>query len=741
MAVEARKDIKVTLAIQGLASGSLRPTALRVREAISGARALEVEAAGEPGDVRAMLRKGAQIDVLAGGEPVRRFEGIVLRVKERWRGDGAIVSLTIGSPLDVLALSTDCRIFQNMTMPEIVKSVLTACGIPEARVKSRLSATYPKLASCTQFRETMLAFVSRLLEADGAFWFFEDGPDGLDLVLGDSPDAHRAASPAELPFVTDAGLHFTNGVTEVTELSALRPSKVTLRDLDWTKPDLDLTATEEKAAPGSRELYDHPGGHADASHGKLRAKARLEALVASTSGVRGRAVAPGLAAGKTFTLSHAPRADLDVEYVVVEAEHSWSASTSSSQALSTTFRALPKSVPFRPLARTPKPRISGPHTAIVTGPSGQEIHTDEHGRVTLKFPWDRHAAFDEKSSAWARVAQLAMGGSMAIPRIGWEVLVEFEHGDPDRPVVVGRLYNATYLPPYALPEKKTVSTLMSYSSPKGEGHNEIRIDDAAGAEHIHVHAQKDLTLAVANDRATSVATSRMVTIKADEAVTVKGNRATEIKGMWQVTVAGSQTHAVDGARDKTVKKDEKHSVTGDRSVSITGSHTLKTSGSGTISAEGDVSQTIAGSLDESADEGVSVAVGDDLSLTIGGAKSEIAKKGKTETTDGKRSASVGGAASHVAGKDLAVLVGGKHTSTVGAAWSMTAGGDMELSSGDALELTIGAALAMTGASGIAFKVGSSKVFVGQGGVVIDASKVKITSDGPAAILGALVGSK
>lgn len=736
--------VEVTLQIDGV-DGVIAPARVHVDEALHRSRQIVIEIDAAELGVRGstLLRKGAQLDVAVGGAAARRFEGVVLRAKESWSASTTYVTLTLGSPLDLLALSTDCRIFQDMTMPEIVEQVLKDAGIPASRIVERLSGTYPKLESCTQYGETMLAFVSRLLEADGAYFFLEDGDGGLDVVLGDSVDAHRAASPAEVPFVVDAGLFAKAAVTSLTEVEALRPSKVTLRDLDWKKPELDLeSASAEKTTARPRELYDHPGGHVTPAAGKARAGARVEALVAAASSVSGAATAPGFAAGKTFELEDAPRADLSRPWLLVQVTHDWARGGDVTQPWRTSFRATPKDAPWRPRATTPKPRIAGPQTAFVTGPSGQEIHTDEHGRVRLKFHWDRRAQFDEKSSPWVRVAELAMSGAVAVPRIGWEVLVEFEHGDPDRPVVVGRLYNATYLPPYPLPSKKTVSSLMSFSSPDGAGHNEIRLEDAAGSEHVHVHAQRDLVVDVARERRTRVTTSRMVTIKKDEEVTVKGNRSLEVKGLWEVTVAGNQELAVDGERHKTVKKDERVTIAGDRKTTIAGSHAVSTEASATLGAGGDASSTVAGTLDEeSTDDATSVVVGDDMSVTVGGPMTETAKKGKSATVDGKRSVTVGGARIDVSGKDLSVLVDGKRASTVGAAWTVTSAADIQMSSGGALEITVGAALTVTGATGIAFKVGGSKVLVGQGGVVIDASKVKIASDGPAAVMGALVGSK
>jgi type VI secretion system secreted protein VgrG len=725
--------------------GAFEPAAVTVRESIHGLRRIEVTlpgaAAGNPNDI---LRKGAQLSVAVDGTLVRRFEGVVFSVQERWSskgGGGYVVGL--GSPLDFLTLTTDCRIHQEKTVIDVVKLVLKEAGIPDDKVADRTTATYEKQPSITQYNETLFAFVSRILEAEGAYFFLEDGDDGLIVVLGDSADAHKPQAEAKLPFVRHQGTVTTAAVRTLTEIDTLRASKVTLADLDWQKPDLDLLAeSAEKKQQKTREHYDHPGRHLTAAAGKTRALRRLESFVARASGIAATATTPAMMPGATFELTEPPRDDLGQEYVVTEARHTWSAE-GGAHAWSVAFQALPKSVPFRPAQTTPRPQIKGVQTAFVTGPSGQEIHTDEHGRVKLKFHWDRHAkSLDDKTSAWVRVAEVQMSGGIAIPRIGWEVLVEFEHGDPDRPVVVGRLYNGTYLPPYALPAKKTMSSLMSYSSPNGAGHNEIRFEDAQGAEHIHMHAQKDHLLTVDNERKTHVTTGRMVTIKLDEEVTVKGNRTFEVKGLWETTVAGSQSLTVEGERKKTIKKDERVTINGNRKTTITGAHTISTEKNATIGAEGDVAATITGSLtEESVDEAASLVVGDDMSLTIAAAKNETVKKGKTATTEGKRTVTVGGALTDISGKDLALFVGGKRSSTIGAAWTVTSQKDIELSSADALEMTIGAALTATGATSIAFKVGSSKVLIGQGGVVIDSGKVKISSDGPAAVMGAIVASK
>jgi type VI secretion system secreted protein VgrG len=551
-------------------------------------------------------------------------------------------------------------------------------------------------------------------------------------------------SPATVQVALDAGLTGSATITALEIVERVRATKVTLRDRDWKRPALDLQVSAEAANVAGAihgEIYDPAGDYVEAAEGKRRAKNRLDALVAASTGARGQSTVPAMAAGHAFTMSDAFDASLDGEWVATRVEHAWSAAAGASEAYSNRFEAIPKRVHFRPLLRAPVPRIFGPQTAIVTGPAGQEIHADSHGRVKLKFPWDRHSAFDDKSSGWARVAQTEMTGSMAIPRVGWEVLVEFERGDPNRPVVVGRLFNGAYPPPYALPQHQTRSTLGTYTSPGGSGHNEIRIEDAAGSEHFHVHAQRDLVLAVANARDEQVGSSEMTSVKNDASEKVVKARALTVGGTLDVTVGGAQKLSVGSKRETTVKKDAAAKVIGDRQLDVTGSHTIATDSDGALSTGGDVEVTIAAGLEETAGGALRIAIGDDASWTVGGPWVESAKKGRRYAVGGKLSSTIGGAASTTSTADLSLVAGGNRSVTVGAAWTVTAGGDVVLSSGDALEITVGAALAFTGAETIALKVGGSKVTIGQGGIAIDAPKIKMTSDGPAVLAAAIVASK
>ena len=261
---------------------------------------------------------------------------------------------------------------------------------------------------------------------------------------------------------------------------------------------------------------------------------------------------------------------------------------------------------------------------MVTGPRGQEIHCDESGRVKVRFPWDRRASHDDQSSAWIRVGQMHSSGSVAIPRVGWEVAVEFEDGDPDRLIVVGRVYNGRYGPPYALPGHKTVSTLQSASTPGGAGCNEIRMDDGGGAEQVHVFAQKDQNVNVANNKTEKVITDTTMGVGANYTLKVGANETVKIGANLEHVVGAAQTWSVGAARTKTVSGGETITVKGDRSLSIGGSHTTMTPMSVSNSTPASLSETIGGSCLEAAALGVGMMAAGTVSVSVGAAKIEAA---------------------------------------------------------------------------------------------------------------------
>lgn len=698
-----------------------------------------VDVADPDFDPGALLLKSAEIVVvrMQSGAVLRRYRGVVTRTREVAENHAGFThfSATLEPPLAILRLSADHRIFQAVTTRQIVETLLNEAGLPAPVF--RLSGSYVTREVCTQFGESTFAFVSRLLEEDGIFYFFEHSDDDVQLVFGDSASAYSATALVdELPFHRGSGLISEQAILDLRERDRVRPAKVTLRDHDFKRPALDLEASATDGAPLGRERYDHPGRYVDPGEGKRRAQARLAALASEARRVVGASTAFSLTPGHTFEITGAPDPALDREWVVVGVRHEW-VDAGDGARFGNRFELLPGDMAFFPPERAARPQVRGPQVARVTGPQGDEIHCDEHGRIKVYFPWDRRSTRDEKSSAWVRVGQMHTSGSVAIPRVGWEVLVEFEDGDPDRPLVVGRLYNGIYPPPYPLPAGKTMSALKSASSPGGGGHNEIRMEDSAGGEHLHVYAQKDLNLNVGNNKTEKIATNAQESVGSNQTRTVGGNETLKVSGQLAVTVGASQSWSVGGSRTKSISGGETLAVTGARSMSIGGSHTTMTPLSVSHSTPAALSETVGGSCIEAAALGVSMAAAGVASFTVAGSKLEAVVTGKTDMTLGARASTVGGAFISASPANVAVKTAGAKATTVGGAWAANAAGEVVLASKANVTITVGGAVAMNAAS-VSLKVGGSTVTMSTGMVVIHASEIKLTATGPQAELAPMV---
>jgi type VI secretion system secreted protein VgrG len=723
----------VAFSAEGVDAGLLRVIRVLASDEISAPYEVSVELFFDVGDLNsaALLRKNAAVNFFrtTDGAIIRTFAGIVTRVREsakRFEGKQR-VELTLESPLHIVGLYSDYRIYQQMTTKDIVSAILGGLGI--TTVDWRLSGSYPTREVCTQFGENTLAFISRLLEEDGIFYFFEQGASGPLLVFGDSASSWSKTQPSDqITYNEASGQLGDDAIVELVERARIRPSKVTLRDHDFKKPTLDLTSKAESTAPFSREDYDYPGRYILSSEGDRRAKLRLDGLVADAAGVMARSCAFGLTAGHTFTLSNAPDPSFDQQWVVRGIRHEWSdLHRTGGTKYTNAAHLLPTSQTYRPPMRTPRPIVPGPQTAEVAGPAGQEIFPDEYGRVKVIFPWDRYATGDDKSSCWVRVGQIHTSGSCVVPRIGWEVLVEFEDGDPDKPVIVGRMYNGKYTPPYPLPDHKTMSAMTSQVSPGGAGQNEIRMDDTTGSEQINVQAEKDLNTVTGNNRDEKVTNNQKCGVTVDQTVSIGSNQSLSVSAGTNRLVGGAQKWSVGASRTKTVGGDEKVSVKGSRTTTIGASHTIMTPMTDDVSTSGNFTETIGGSCMEMAVLEVGGAVAGSASVTIGAVKLELSATGKADNTIGAKATTVGGAFVNAAGKDVSFGVKGAKATTVGGAWMANAGGTVTLSAKSAVNITVGGAVALTAASKLVLKVGGSSVSLSGGAVVFQSDSVQITA--------------
>jgi type VI secretion system secreted protein VgrG len=722
--------------------GLLRVTRVRAREEISRFTHYDVDLVCDGGafDPTSLLRKPASVVIVRDdGELVRRFCGIVMRAAERVAlgDDRQVLRVHIEEPLALLRHSSDRRIFQDTDVKLLIEQMCADAGIDPIEV--RLSSPARKRPVCTQYGETMRAFLDRLLEEDGIFWFVEHGEDGAKVIFGDGPSAFTATD-GEIPFRDGSGLQGGTSIRSLSPRAAARPAKVTLRDHDFAKPTLNLEVEKAGDAALAREHYEYPGRYFLPAEGAARAATLLAAHTAATSGANIEGRAPELTAGHSFQVVDTEGAIFDRKWVTISAEHEWEEATETKpQVLVTRARVIPDDMRFAPEAITARPRAHA-DLAMVTTPAGEEIHCDEHGRIKVQFHWDRYGKQDDKSSFWVRVGQMQTSGSVVIPRRNWELLVQFEDGDPDRPIALGRLYNPSAPPTDSLPGGKTNSALVSYSTPGGSGHNEFRMNDGGGGELVQMHAQKDLNLVVANNKEEKVTTKADVGVTVDHSCTIGANQTVKVGSNDQIQIGGSQTYKVSAARTKTVTGDEKLDVTGSRSVTIGASHTTLTPMSVDVSTKGNLTETVGGLNLEVAALGVALAVAGSTSITVGGAKIEAVAAGKNDMTIGARASTVGGAFINVTPKDVSFSTKASKVTTVGGAWMGNAGGDAELSSKSKIDILVGGAVAMN-ATAIIMKVGGSSVTIAGGSVYFQSSEVKLTASGPMAELAAMVSSK
>ncbi|HEV2208983.1 MAG TPA: type VI secretion system tip protein TssI/VgrG [Verrucomicrobiae bacterium] len=516
---------------------------------------------GQPATVRLDLTQKGQ----------RYFDGFVSRLTQVGnQGGHAHYRAVIVPWLWFLTRTSDCRIFQEKSVPDIIEEVFKEYGFGDYELK--LSGTYEKCDFCVQYRETAFNFVSRLMEQEGIYYFFQHQDGKHTMVLADSISAHSPFGDyAEAAFSELAqGAPTREVITDWAVEKEVQPIAAVLTDFDFKKPKSSLLATAKttrKYGKAQFEIFDYPGQYIEHSDGDRLADVRLNELQSQYELVHGQASARWLAVGSTFKLKGHPRSDQNREYLVtsvhlqIDAGEFASGDQSGRDFFSCSFSAIPKAQQFRPERLTPKPVIQGPQTAIVVGPPGDEIHTDEHARVKVHFHWDRHDQSDQNSSCWIRVSQPWAGkgwGSMATPRMGQEVVIEFLEGDPDQPIITGRVYNGDQAAPYA-GGKGVVSGLKSKTH-KGSGYNEMSMDDTAGKEKITIHGQFDMNTTVEHDQTTTVHNNRTDKVDVNDSETVGADQAIKIGKNQSTTVGINQTNAIGADRTETVGKNESLSV-------------------------------------------------------------------------------------------------------------------------------------------------------------------------------------
>ena len=463
----------------------------------------------------------------------------------------------------LLSRATDCLIFQKKKVFDIITKVFRDAGFSDFEDKRQANAGDTELEYCVQYRESAFDFVHRLMEQYGLYYFFKHVDGKHTLCIADDQNAHDTL-PDKVPFVFDQTEHRTvaDHIWEWQTELALESGKFTFRDYNFTTPAADLTAKTMKEGdhPHSKlEVYDYPGPYQETSVGQTLTDVRMQAISMQRTIIDAVSNSRLFHPGWRFKLENHPDKPTNRGYLITRAEFSIAqaegTSTIEGETLDTyrvTLRAIPDDVPFRLERFTPQPMIRGPQTAKVVGESGEEITTDEYGRVKVKFHWDRSDTADDQRTCWIRVAQSSAGagwGSMFIPRVGQEVVVEFLEGNPDRPLITGVVYNANNKVPYALPANKTRSLIKTSSSKGGSGFNELRFEDKAGEEEVFFQAQKDYNKNVINNETVKVKNDHTTTIESgNHSTTVSsGNHKLDISaGTSEITAATSITLKVGG---------------------------------------------------------------------------------------------------------------------------------------------------------------------------------------------------
>ncbi len=536
-----------------LGEDALLLAAFSGQEAISRLFSFDLDLLSEKGsiDFAQIIGKKVTITVTQADKTPRYFNGIVSHFAQ----SGADARFTRYRLQMVpwtwlLTRYADCKIFHNKTVQEILEQVFKDRGLTDYQIK--LNGNYSPMEYCVQYRETDFNFISRLMEQNGIFYFYQHENGSHTMVIADSPSAHEPCPGQETVGynLTSGGIDDEDVIHSWTIEQALRSGKYTLTDYNFKTPSANLVATEpsviEVGSNSGFELFDFPGEYATRGDGTAFAKIRMQEEEASHLAAKGSSTCRAFTSGYKFTLKDHYQDSMNVSYVLSEVQHSASvadtyamSSGAGGEIYSNLFACIPETVPFRPARLTPKPFVQGPQTAVVVGKcddsdgggSGEEIWVDKYGRVIVLFPWDR----PNKYSCWVRVSQDWAGqgwGSITIPRVGQEVLVSFLEGDPDRPIITGRVYNEDQTVPYTLPDNQTRSTFKTRSSKGGgaDNYNELRFEDKNGDEQVFVRGEKDFDTRIKNDIREWAGNNRSLIVTKDQMEKAGGDVHSQVTG-------------------------------------------------------------------------------------------------------------------------------------------------------------------------------------------------------------------
>ena len=645
---------------------------------------IEALADGYGVSLRDLLGKRVAVRIEERGGKQRYLNGLVARASlvGRQAQRHHSYELVVRPWLWLATRRSDCRIFQNKSVPEIIDEVLAPYGFP---MQTKLAEHYAPREYCVQYNETDAAFVSRLMESEGIYYYFAHTEEVHTLMLCDGQSSHVPLPGYEtIPYIGEDRAT----IADEEHIDSWRPAQEVsigsyeATDYDYTKPRADLSVKHDDPRGHDHDRYaifEWPGCYDDDALGARYGRVRLEALQSEHERVEAHTDVRAMAPGYLFTLERCPRADQNRAYLVVRARYRFQenpyATDGSDEHVTheTAFVAQPTQLPYRPERVTPRPRTHGPQTAVVVGQPGEEIWTDQYGRVKLQFQWDRYGQRDQNASCWVRVSNPWAGsgfGGVQIPRVGDEVIVDFIAGDPDRPIVTGRVYNGERMPPWGLPMSATQSGLLSRSTPGGAAShaNAFRFEDRKGAEQLWMHAERNFDAETEVDHTLSVGHDHTHTVGNDETMQVKNNRQRSVGqnetvniGQHRVAqIGGDETHGVGGDRTRTVGKSETVAIAANRDATIGGAHT----------------ETVAKGKTETIGEGKTLNVAQLYQTTSQDMKTLVASSHTEEI--GTRASTIANAHTLTVGGEHAVSVGTNHTTKVQHQMLVNAGDQLSL---------------------------------------------------------------
>ncbi|MCA9199231.1 MAG: type VI secretion system tip protein VgrG [Planctomycetales bacterium] len=622
-----------------------------------------------------------------------------------------------------LTQTADCRIFQEKSIPEIMETIFQDLGFNDFET-SEIKANHKQWEYCVQYRETDFAFVSRLMEQEGIHYHFRHEDGKHTLVMGDQNGAFKDLPEAEVDYPMDfGGRAMDEHITSWEHRYDFRPGKWAQTDYNFKQPSTSLMNNTNTVVdlPGidKFEVYDYPGEYTEKSDGEDETKIRMEEEEAQHSRIFATSNCKTFSPGGKFKIGqHRCKSEAGKKYAILAIEHTanetlgYETGAGTGPDYSNSFTCIPENVVFRPARTTRKPIVQGVQTAVVTGPAGEEIYTDEFGRVKVQFHWDREGQKDENSSCWIRVSQNWAGQGWGVvfnPRIGQEVIVDFIEGDPDRPIITGRVYNAEQMPPYELPADQTKSTIKSRSSKGGgpDNFNEIRFEDKMGSEEMYIHAEKDQNTVVENDQSIVVGRDRTEEIGRDRRLQVDRDKYEEVKGRKSIHVVSSHTETIDSTMNINVGSSLTENVAVNYVENVGVAMTLNVGAALAISVGAALAQTVGGAVTEA----------------IGAAKSETIGGNKSADVGGNASENVAGNSTTTVGKDFTETIGGRHAHTVDKEFVLNAQ-KIQLVAKDEICIKTGKAEIVMKKNGD-ISISGKKISVkGSGDVIIKGSQIK-----------------